>query len=202
MYLLIVTIEIALLIILPLIIFFKRSEWNYRSYIFIIPVLYLIWYLSYALLHELSHMLGVWISGKEIYNYQLIPHFWEGEFGKGFVNYNYQGDKKDFLIIILPYIRDIIFLLIGYRILKKRKIKQSFWLGLILIMLIFSPLFDISNNYIAFLMGSMNDFNSLRDSGSSLVSNSIGISFIAFAVFISIKCVILGKGYPKPFETI
>jgi hypothetical protein len=197
MYKLINTIEIALLILLPLIIFYRRSIWSYKMYVFIIPVLYLIWYLSYGLMHELSHMAGIWMSGKELFDYQLMPHFWKGDYGTGFVNYDFKGNLTDLCITILPYIRDIVLLIIGFVILKKKIPKQSFITGLILLLLVLSSLYDVSNNYLAYLMGSLNDFNAITIAASGLFSNLAGISFIITAFFLTIRIMILSKGYPQ-----
>lgn len=191
------TIEIALLLLLPLIIFYKRSAWNYKTYIFIIPVLYLIWYLTYGFLHEFSHMVAIWISGKKIFAYQLVPHFWKGDFGGGYIKYDFRGDFIDLFIIILPYVRDIFFLVIGYVILKRKKIKHPLTGGLIMIMLVCSPLYDISNNYLAYILGSMNDFNAIKVSTNLWMANSIGISFMMTALFLACRLLILSKGYPE-----
>jgi hypothetical protein len=53
--------EIALLLMLPLVVFYQRSIWSYKKYLPGIMVIYLIWYLSYAPFHELMHLLGVWL---------------------------------------------------------------------------------------------------------------------------------------------
>lgn len=190
------TIELAILIILPLLIFYQRSSWNIKSYLFLIPLLYIIWYLTYAFLHECSHLLGVWISGKEVFDMRLIPPFWQGEYGMGFIEYDFQGDTQDFFIILLPYLKDIVCVMIGYILLKRNMPKKAFTTGLILTLFIFSPLYDISNNYIAFLLGHMNDFNSLKVSSYAFISHSIGISFIAISLAITIKVVMLSKDYP------
>ena len=195
------TIEIALLIMLPLIVFYRRSAWKLNTYIFIIPILYVCWYLSYGLLHELMHMFGVWILGKKIIDFQLFPRFWTGDFGTGFVKYNFEADKKDFVIIILPYIRDIIFLFIGYLILKKKLIKNVFLTGLILVILIYSSLYDIANNYLAYLFGALNDFNALCLSSNIVIANTIGIVFLMISMFFTYRSIIISDGYPnKNFE--
>ena len=178
MDLIITTVEIAILMMLPLVIFYMRSLWNRKYFISIIALLYLIWYSTYALLHESSHVFGAWIMGKEILDYQLIPHFWEGQLGSGYVKYDFRGDSKDFLIIIMPYLRDIVFLLIGYMLFRKRTFKQPFWAGFILLIFVLSPLFDIVNNYVAYLLGSLNDFNALKASSNGIISNLIGLTFI------------------------
>ena len=197
MHNLINTSEIALFIMLPLIIFYKQSKWNLKSYIILIPILYLIWYLTYMLFHELTHWLGAWIFGKEVFEYKLIPRFWEGDFGSGYIKYDFKGDTKDFFIVILPYVRDIFFLIVGYLLLKKQIIKTSFLAGLVLLMLLLSSLYDISNNYLAYVFGSLNDFNSLKISSTSFISNFIGISFMLTAMFLTYKTIKISKEYPN-----
>lgn len=187
------TIEIALLIMFPLIIFYQQNKVDRKHYFITIPVLYLIWYLTYMLLHELTHWLGAWICGKQVTEYQLIPYFWKGNFGSGFIKYDFRGDKKDFFIIVLPYIRDIIFLITGYLIFKWRVIKNIFWQGFILVMFLLSPLYDITNNYLAYLFGSLNDFNALKISSNGIISNTIGLLFIILALFITYKTLWLNR---------
>ena len=190
-------IEIALLIMLPLVLFYQRSSWTFKDYALSIVFIYLIWYVTYALLHELSHMLGALIFDKTIYSYKLIPKFWKGDFGVGYVNYDYKSDAKDFVIILLPYLRDLIFMVIGYVLLNKTRIKKPFLIGLVLVLFVLSPLFDISNNYVAYLLGSMNDFNALKESSNAFVSHLIGISYFAMTAIVSVVILKRHKGYPN-----
>ena len=190
-------VEIALLIMLPLVLFYQRSSWPFKQYALSIVIIYVIWYVTYALLHELSHMLGAWMFDKTIFGYKLIPKFWAGDFGVGYINYDYKSDGKDFVIILLPYLRDIIFLIIGYVLLIKPRLKKPFLLGLVLVLFVLSPLFDIANNYVAYLLGSMNDFNALKESSNALISNLIGICFFTASLIVTIVIIRRYKGYPK-----
>lgn len=192
----ITTIEIALLVVLPLIWFYKQSNWSTKSYIFLIPLLYLVWFLTYGLLHELTHLFGMWIFGKVATNYQLMPHFWEGDFGTAFVNYDFRGEYKDFIIVALPYIRDVLFVALGYYLIKRKVTNHKFLVGLILIVLVFSPLFDITNNYLGFVMGYRNDFNAMAVASNIVVSHLIGAVFMFFSAFISIKVLKYSRVYP------
>ncbi|MEI6884202.1 MAG: hypothetical protein WCO02_06925 [Bacteroidota bacterium] len=193
----ITVLEIALLIMLPLVIFYQRSIWSYKEYLPAIIIIYLIWYLSYALFHELMHMLGTWIFDKTIYEIKLIPRFWTGDFGSGYVRYDYKGDSMDFIIIFLPYVRDVILLALGYLLIIRIEAKMPFMIGLIFVIMILSPLFDIGNNYFAYLLGSMNDFNALRESSSKSVSHLIGISFFMTTALITIHILKRYKNYPE-----
>ncbi len=192
--------EIALLIMLPLILFYQRSSWTYKKYLPSIMIIYLIWYLSYMLFHELMHLLGTWIFDKTIYEIKLIPKFWAGDFGSGYVRYDYKSDSKDFIIILLPYVRDIILLALGYLLIIKAEIKKPFMIGLILVIMIQSPLFDIGNNYFAYLLGSMNDFNALGESNNTFFSHLIGISFFIICAMISIHILKKFKNYPVHYN--
>ena len=145
-------------------------------------------------------MLGAWIFDKTIYEIKLIPKFWAGDLGSGYVRYDYKGDSIDFIIILLPYARDMILLALGYLLIIKTEIKKPFMIGLILVIMILSPLFDIWNNYFAYLLGSMNDFNALGESSSKSISHLIGISFFIISVMISIHILKRCKNYPEHYS--
>jgi hypothetical protein len=74
-------------------------------------------------------------------------------------------------------------------------------IGLILVIMILSPLFDIGNNYFAYLLGSMNDFNALGESSANLFSHLIGISFFTIAAMISIHILKRCKNYPEHYNS-
>lgn len=196
----ITVVEIALLIMLPLVLFYRQSAWDFKTYLPSVVLIYIIWYFTYAPLHELSHILGVLIFNKTIFDYKLIPKFWIGEFGTAYINYDYKSDGKDFIIIILPYLRDMIFLIIGYFLIGKISSKKPFLIGLVIVIFLLSPLFDIGNNYFAYLLGSMNDFNAFRESSNNLISNLIGISFFSISLISTFMIIRKLKGYPK-FKT-
>lgn len=189
-------IEIALLIILPLIIFYQRSKLTRKQYIINIALLYLIWYFSYAGLHELCHMFGSWITGTKILNYQLIPPFWKGDFKTAYVNPQFENNIQAVVSVIMPYLRDIIFLIIGFWLLIRKRINNHFIKGLILILFILSPLFDIINNYSVFVLLSFGDFNELSIRLGALYVNVIGLLFSLIATVITLRIFELYKNHP------
>ena len=170
------TFEIAVIIILPLIIIYRRNNINIRIYIKNIVLIYLIWYFTYAPLHEISHLTGVWALGLKIKDYQLIPKFWKGDLGTAYISTYYQNSLQEFITDVMPYLRDLIFLIIGYIILKKIKFSGVFIFGLIVVLLILSPFYDVFNNYFAFVLGSLNDFNGMRHYAGNFGAHAIGIS--------------------------
>ena len=182
--------EIALFLILPLIFFYQRSGLDWKRYVVLIVILYVVWYLTYALLHESMHMLGVVLVHKTIQSYQLIPHFWSGEFGTGYVNYGFVGDKADLLVMMAPYIRDVLFAIVGYILYRKKIFATPFLVGLLLVIFVFSPLFDMANNYLAYVLGSRNDFNAMRVCSSPLVphvAGIVGLSVILLCSYLVIR---------------
>lgn len=198
------TIQIAILLLLPMILFYQRSKWNARQYIIWLPVLYLLWYFTYGLLHETLHLSGVLMAGKDIYEIRLIPHFWRGDFGTGYIRYDFSGDIADLFIMMLPYFRDVLFAVTGYVLFRKLKLKTPFVTGLLLVLLVFSPLYDVTNNYVAYLTGYMNDFNAMRVCTNSTFPHAVGISFVVCTLAIAVLTIKHSKGYPyneKRLET-
>jgi amino acid permease len=102
----ITTIEIALLILLPLILFYQNSNWKYRSYLSDLILLYLIWFFSYAFLHESGHVIGSWITGAKIMDYQLIPPYWKGDFKTAYINSVFENEYQGFVSGIFPYFQN------------------------------------------------------------------------------------------------
>lgn len=186
--------EIAILIVFPLVLYYRQSGIKTGEIAIKIIILYLIWYLSYAMLHELCHMLGIWITGKTMSDYRLIPHFWEGNFKTAYVIYDFNSDPADFIVIILPYARDVLFSVGGILFLGKYRLRNLFISGLIIILFILSPVFDIVNNYLAFLLGHMNDFNAIRSIAGGAASHIIGIVFSLITLLLAAR-VIFRKEY-------
>ncbi len=176
---------IALFLILPLILFYRQNDLDWKRYVILIPILYVVWYLTYALMHESMHFLAVVLAHKRVIGYQMIPHFWRGEFGTGFVKYNFVGDTADLFIMLAPYLRDILLAIIGYILYRKRIVKTPFLVGLLLVILVFSSLFDIADNYLTYVLGARNDFNAMRVSSGPLVPHVAGILGIAVTMLCS-----------------
>ncbi len=143
-------IEILVLIVLPLLVLFLRSNWSRKEININVTILPILWYIFYAPIHEFSHILGCFFVGAEIKDYRLFAHFWEGDFGFAFVDVKggYDINYDSLLILIFPYILDLFSILIGYYILSKSQIKNSFLVGLTFLMFCLRPLYDIIDNYI------------------------------------------------------
>lgn len=171
------TVELAVFLILPLILYYQKMQISARIYIPYIAAIYFIWFATYALLHESCHVLGSWITGARIMECRLIPHFWEGDIKNAYVQSELVNKYQLFFSPIFPYLRDILFLYIGYIILKRYTIKNSFITGLVLTVFVLSPIFDVFNNYFAFALGAKNDFYCISGVIGQMGVHVIGLFF-------------------------
>jgi len=181
------TIELALLIVFPLIVFYQKVDSTLKIKIVSIIGLYIIWFLSYAFLHELSHLFGSWIMGTSISDYQLIPQFWKGDFKTAYVNSHFENLSQASVSLIMPYLRDIFFLFIGFWIFKRNIIKKILFRGLVIMLFILSPFYDIINNYSGYLIMSFGDFKELSNAIGFFYTNLLGAIFVATSVYIALK---------------
>jgi hypothetical protein len=192
-------IEITVLIVLPLLIFYLRSCWSKKEIYFNVTVLPILWYLTYALLHELSHIVGCIVVGAAITDYRLIPHFWEGDFGFAYVDVNGGLDvnTRSLIILSFPYVLDVLSVLIGFVLLNKLRIKNSFLFGLMFMILCLRPLYDIIDNYIGIIM-MHSDLVLISKIAGQLITYSFGIAAVIFMVTMNVILLRKYKGYPYP----
>jgi len=191
------TVEMAVLVILPVILFYQRSSWTKRNYLISVVLLPIIWFSTYALLHEISHMIGATLVGLKITDYRLIPEFWKGDFSHAWVNTTDWNSFQGFVVLSSPYLRDILFLVTGVVILERQKSRSAFVTGLILTMFFLSPLYDIANNFSGYVIEKYGDFNAL----SFLIGNSwtytMGLVFSGIAIILVLNVLYRYKGLPE-----
>jgi hypothetical protein len=193
------TIELFSLVLGPLIIFYLRNNWPYIKWIICIPVILTITIFTYSFLHEFSHVIGLYVVGAKPTGYQLIPEYWKGDFTKAWVSSIPLNNWKDPIPGIFPYIKDCVFLTLGYLILLKTKISNCFLSGLIYCFFILSPSYDIINNFfIKLIVGEIqgNDFYGLSQGWGEIWAIIIGVSFSLYSIFISIIIPLYYKDHP------
>ena len=197
------TIEILSFIPLPLAVFYIRSNWSKDNWLVNFVVLIILWFFTYSLFHELSHLTVSVMLGRKITEYQLIPKYWEGQFFTGAhvgsEPTNQFRVKFGFLAGLAPYIKDVILLIIGYLILKSQKILNSFLSGLIFLICILSSLFDIANNYSIYIINPNtvgNDFQGTALEIGNIWTNIIGVLFTLFSLFVTFRILMLYRDFP------
>jgi len=191
-------IEILILVVLPLLVFYLRSNWPKKEINVNVIILPLIWYLFYAPIHELSHILGCIIVGSKITDYRLFAHFWEGSFGFAYVDVKggLGVNMNSLIILISPYILDLISIIIGYYILTRYKIKNSFLLGLTFLIFCLRPLYDIVDNYIG-IFYNHSDLVLTSQIIGKLITYSYGFITICIGVIVTLILLVKYKDYPK-----
>jgi len=197
-------IELLSLIPLPLIIFYARSNLQRSEIIVDVVLLCILWYLTYSLLHELSHLTSSVLVGRTITGYQLFPRFWDGEFfsgcGVASIPTGALSDRLGFLTALAPYIKDMVFLVIGYFVLQSQKVRNSFLVGFVFVLCCLSPLFDIANNYSIYVLNPDaigNDFQGAALSIGLTWTNCIGAFFTFSAAAVTVRMILVYKGFPK-----
>jgi hypothetical protein len=190
-------IEVCLFFVNPLIVFYLRNNWPRKITIISIVLTVIIWFFTLPFFHELSHLIGVYLIGSKLADYQLIPKFWEGDFTTAYVGSYPVNDWRGPIPGLFPYIKDILMLIIGFVLLKSKKVSNAFWAGFIYAFFCLGSMFDIVNNYFQYFLGYLtgNDFYGVSLGWGNDWSNIIGITFSSFALFISISVLL---GYQSP----
>lgn len=191
--------SILICICLPLILFYSRSSWikknnSWRMFIVILPLIH---YLTYAFFHELSHIIGISIVGGEIIDYQLIPRFWKGDLSTAYVEHNGGTKIQEFIITISPYLKDIIFIPIGFLILKSKRIINAFIIGLIFMFFILGSLTNVFTNFMGFIVSGKGDFYQINEIIGILWTIFIGVSIFIFALIFILRVYKLYTGFPN-----
>lgn len=195
---LLITCEIFLVIVVPLLVLYLRSNWPLRAVIASLLIIPPLWYLTYAPLHELSHVVGTYAVGGRVIYYKLIPSFWAGEFGRAWITT--EGISQSWRQLVstsFPYIVDIICIAIGFRVLRRDFSRNPLVVGLAFMLLCLRPAFDFVCEPIAFLAGDKGDLFTIQ----GIIGSTPTWVFIllSFAIsFLSIESVLKRfAGYPE-----
>ena len=149
------TIQLAILILLPLLLYYRRVDLRIPQIVLFIAIVYVIWYATYSALHELRHLLPLVVMNERIIDIQLFPHFLQGELSGGHITTQYSSVRNEFVGVVFPYLTDILLAILGAVVLTKLVPRPGpLIFGLMLTVFVTSPLFDVVNNYVAFVIGS------------------------------------------------
>ncbi len=191
------TLGITLIIILPLIRFYQRSNWPKTQYLIGIIVLTVLWFFIATPLHELSHMIGAKIVGAKITDYQLLPEYWKGDLRNAYVKPDFETKFQEFAIRISPYFRDLIIAIIGYILLKKKRINHSFIVGFIFLFSLLNSVYDIVVNFLGYSIDKDGDLYWLSKLIGHFWTYFISICIIAVTTILTYRIFNLYKGFPK-----
>ncbi len=151
-------VEIMLTIVTPLIVLYLRGQWPLRTLtacLFAIPV---VWYLTYAPIHELSHALGTVLAGGRVVDIKLIPSFWEGTFAVAWVTSD--GLDQSWQLLAMggaPYVLDVACIIVGVVALRRRFSRNALVVGLLFMLICLRPTFDLVCETVGFVGGFRGD---------------------------------------------
>jgi len=126
----IIALEIKVVVNVPLLLLYLRGRWPLRTVLPCLLSIPVLWYLTYSLLHESSHVAATYVVDGKVVDYKLIPRFWMGEFGRAWI-------KSDGLTQIWqqlvsscsPYVLDVLCIVVGMVVLRRDFFRNPFVVG-------------------------------------------------------------------------
>jgi hypothetical protein len=192
-----ITLELLAVLVTPLLILYLRGTWPLRMTIPCLLGIPLLWYLTYAPIHELSHAAATYLVGGKVVAMKLIPRFWLGEFGRAWITPEGLTENWQQLIMTAsPYILDIVCLAMAIVLLRRGFSKNAFVVGLVFMLLCLRPAFDFVCESIAFLTGDRNDLYFIEGHIGTLMMRSLLLLSIGLSLFAIVVVVRRFGGFP------
>jgi hypothetical protein len=188
---LLMTIEIFVVVVLPLLVLYLRGPWQPRVSVPSLVSIPILWYLMYSPLHELSHVAGTVLAGGRVSYVKLISSFWRGEFGAAWITP--EGLTQDWQWLVMtsfPYLLDLVCLLVALLFLRQRGFRNGFLAGLLFMVLTLRPAFDFVCETIALLGGSKGDLyhlGRLAGAGMTWLFIAAGLSTAVASIIVFLK---------------
>jgi hypothetical protein len=180
------TLEVLLIIPIPLVILYLRGKWPIKVIRVCLTVIPVLWYLTYAPVHELSHIFGTYIAGGSVIDYKLIPRFWMGEFAGAWITpVGLNNPWQNLVMLCAPYVLDLVSIIAGAVVLQRHLSKNAFWAGFLFMLLCLRPTFDLVCESVGFYNGFMGDlFHIQQIVGSAILSSLLLLSLLVSMVSI------------------
>ena len=158
------TCEILLVLVMPLFILYLKGNWPLRKVIPPLVVIPILWYFTYAPLHELSHAAGAYLVGGKVIAWKLIPRFWLGEFARAWLTPSRITQRWQILTMdTFPYLLDVVCFIVAIFVFRQVSFnKNPFGIGLAFMLLCLRPAMDFVFEPIAFLSGFRGDLYNIQ----------------------------------------
>jgi len=155
--------ETLLVVVMPLLVLYLKGNWPLRKIIPPLVVIPILWYFTYAPLHELSHVAGVYLVGGKVIDYRLIPRFWLGEFARAWITPSgIPQSWQQLTMTAFPYMLDIVCFVVATFVFRRDFSRNPFFIGLAFMLLCLRPACDFVFEPIAFLSGDRGDFYAIQ----------------------------------------
>ena len=157
------TCEILLVVVMPLLVLYIKGNWPLRKIIPPLVIIPVLWYFTYAPLHELSHTAGTYLVGGKVIEYRLIPRFWLGEFGGAWATPSGLTQSWQQLTSwAFPYMLDIVCFVVAIFVFRRGSSRNPFFIGLAFMLLCLRPAIDFVFESIGFLSGWRGDLYNIQ----------------------------------------
>jgi len=181
---LLVTFEILLIVVMPLLVLYLKGNWSMRKIIPSLVIIPVFWYFSYMILHELSHAAGLYLVGGKAIDYRLIPRFWLGQFSGAWVTPSGIPHRWQQLTFhSFPYLLDIACLVVALFVFRRGFSRNPFFAGLAFMLLCLRPAFDIVGETIGLLTGWRGDLYNMQQIVGPFALWSFILILIGLAVY-------------------
>jgi len=162
---------------------YLKGNWPLRKVIPPLVITPILWYFTYAPLHELSHAAGLYLVGGKAIDYRLIPRFWLGEFAGAWITPSgITQSWQQLTMTAFPYMLDIVCYIVAIVVFRRGSSRNPFFIGLAFMLLCLRPACDFIFEPIAFLSGDRNDFYAIQQ----IVGPFATWSFILISIGLSI----------------
>jgi hypothetical protein len=139
---------------MPLLVLYLKGNWPLRKVIPPLVIIPILWYFTYAPLHELSHAAGIYLVGGKAIDYKLLPRFWLGEFGGAWITPSgITQSWQQLTMTAFPYLLDIVCFVVAIFVFRRGSSRNPFFIGLAFMLLCLRPAFDVVGETIGFLTG-------------------------------------------------
>src|SRR5690349_6534055 len=157
------TFETLLVVVIPLLVLYIKGNWPLRKVISPLVILPILWYFTYAPLHELSHAAGVYLVGGKVITYKLIPRFWLGEFAGAWITASgITQSWQQLTMTTFPYMLDVVCFIVAIVVFRRGSSRNPFFVGLAFMLLCLRAACDFVFEPVAFLSGDRNDLYAIQ----------------------------------------
>ena len=197
---LLTTFEILLTIVTPLLALYLRGRWPLRTVTACLCGIPVVWYLTCAPIHELSHALGSTLVGGKVVDVKLIPSFWEGQFAGGWVTSVGLVDRswQQLVMTGAPYVIDVAFVVASLVVLRRRLSRNALVVGLLFMLMCLRPAFDLVCETVGFVGGAHADLWHVQLTIGSAALWSFLIASLALCLLSVVIILRRFGGFPGP----
>ena len=157
------TFEILLVVVMPLLVLYLKGNWPLRKIIPPLVIIPILWYFTYAPLHELSHAAGIYLVGGKVIVWKLIPRFWLGEFARAWITPSGIPQRWQQLTMhAFPYMLDVVCFVVALFVFRRGSSRNPFFIGLAFMLLCLRPAIDFVFESIGFLSGWRGDLYNIQ----------------------------------------